>query len=96
MTRREISPGLYIDDNPPLIYSFSEMIRILDKGDKPDTIDFFSEYCTLTEVLDIADKYNYHIITSGYTNVTRLSKQPDNNSIVQVARNKQDIDRLLS
>jgi hypothetical protein len=89
---REIGVGLYQSVNPKKIYSTSEAIEKLEK-EKPDSIDFIDDYMTLTELIEIADKYDYHIVPSG-SNVIRLSKTPSD-SIVQVARNEADLERLL-
>lgn len=75
------------------VHSFSEAIKLIEEHE-PMNVDFFNECCTLNEVIEIAEKYDYYINPTGFMNVTRLSKDP-NNSIVQIARNNDDLERLL-
>jgi len=64
------------------IYSFTEAVKLIDQYN-PENIDFYNDYVSLNDVIDIAEKYNYHIIATDYMNVTRLSKYPSL-GIVQV------------
>ena len=72
----------------------TEVVQALESGLTPDIIEFNNEYYTLTDVTEIADRFDYYIVPSGYINITRLSKVNTNN-FIQVARNNQDIEEFL-